>query len=585
MVKKSTSLFGLILIGVVCSIVLVIWSHNYLWHNKLGVYQNWRVTDFFKWNFLIVSIIVSISIMGLRLLGYRNWWVLITIISVIGFFAFALAEKIKYTGAPFHPSDLFFLKKPLVFLEFTKLPTIIKWGACIAVIFFLLLGTTHAIQSWLKSNRKENSIRFLLLGLLVIFCTICVSKGYAFFVKKTQATYMPWNYESSVEKYGIYPAFLVAYMNSQYEEPPISKKNKNIIIKELTSLELVKKPKELPDIVIMQSEAYSDFTGTKLKWNINPNSPLYSIDSGIHGKFVSNTFGGRTANAEFEVLTSMKLKRKNENRIPYQEGLMGNRETPNLVRDVRNLGMETVAIHPFRPVYFQRREVYPMFGFNQFLSEKDFPTCKKYGRYLPDNCGTEKAISLIDREGSQFIFFVTMQNHFDWYKGLFPKEPIVVSGVSMEPAIKGKVESYASGINKSGENIVSLWNQLKKRKAPTIVLFYGDHRPTFGEKKETYEKWGAPIEKSTTDWYNETPLWIWSNDKETLERIKTFTKPFFENGELKLEAYEIAPLLMKIISNDKIDHTWYDWVLQNHSEEVLSWVIYDRVYGDGITIK
>ncbi len=586
MIKKSFNLLGPILIGLVCSYLLVVWSHNYLWKNNVNLYQNWIITDFFKWNFMIVSVVVSILVIGLSVLGFNVWWILITIVGSIGIFSYALSEKIKYTGEPFHPSDLFFLRDPIVFLQFSKLPFLLKWGALIGILTFLFLGTFFAYKKWRNASARKNSLRFLLIVLLGVFFTFGSKEGYAYFVKNSNVKYIPWNYETSVERYGMYPAFLVTYVNSKREEPKVSNKVKNEVIKEINSLKPLSKPKQLPDILVIQSEAYSMLDDMKLKWNTDPNAPLRSINEGIHGTLISNTFGGRTANEEFEVLSSLKLKRKFEDRTPYQEGKMGNRISPSFIHDVRHFGMDTIALHPFKTSFFKRKEVYPNIGFNQFLSEADLSSCQKFGSYLSDECSSKKALSLINKKGSQFVFFVTMQNHFDWRKGHFPEENMKVSGVPMDEELKGKVESYASGIYKSGNSLVSVWQEIKKRKNPTIVLFYGDHRPTFGDKKATYEHWGAPVEKiEGEDWYNETPMWIWSNDKNTMDKIRNYSKPFLEKGNLKLESYEIAPLLMKVLTNDQIEHSWYDWVLQNHSNDIWDWVIYDRVYGEGITFN
>ncbi|XZF75514.1 LTA synthase family protein [Bacillus sp. AL-1R] len=588
MIKKSFNLLGPILIGLVCSYLLVIWSHNYLWKNNVNLYQNLIETDFFKWNFLIVSVIVLILIVGLLVLGYNVWWILITTVGSIGMFSYALSEKIKYTGEPFHPSDLFFLRDPIVFLQFSKLPFLLKWGGLLAAITFLFLGTFFAYKEWRNASMKKNSLRFLLIVSLGVFFSFGTKEGCAYFVKNSNVKYIPWNYETSVERYGMYNAFLVTYVNSKREEPKLSSKVKNEVIKELKSLKplTVPKQKQLPDVLVIQSEAYSMLDDMKLKWNTNPNAPLLSIKEGIHGTLISNTFGGRTANEEFEILTSLKLKRKFENRTPYQEGKMANRTSPSFIQDVREFGMDPIALHPFKTSFFKRREVYPNIGFNQFLSETDLTSCKKFGSYISDECGSKKALSLINKKGSQFVFFVTMQNHFDWRKGHFPEENMKVSGVPMDEELKGKVESYASGIYKSGNSLVSVWQEIKKRKNPTIVLFYGDHRPTFGDKKATYEHWGAPVEKSEgQDWYNETPMWIWSNDKNTMDKIRNYSKPFLEKGNLKLESYEIAPLLMKVLTNNQIEQSWYDWVLQNHSNDIWDWVIYDRVYGEGVTFN
>lgn len=586
MIKKSFYFLGLILIGLVCSYLLVIWSHHFLWKSKVNLYQHFINMGYFKWNFMIVAVIVSILIIGLLVLGYNVWWISITIIGSIGIFSYALSEKIKYTGEPFHPSDLLFLRDPVVFLQFSKLPFLLKWGGVFGIISFLFLGTFFAYKKWRNASARKNNLRICLIVLIGVFFSFGTKEGYAYFIKNANVEYIPWNYETSVERYGMYPAFLVSYVNSKHEEPKIPKKEKNGVIKEINSLKPLSKPKQLPDILVIQSEAYSILDGMKLKWNTDPNTPLHSIKEGIHGTLISNTFGGRTANEEFEVLTSLKLKRKFEDRTPYQEGKMGNRRSPSLIQDVRQFGMDTIALHPFKTSFFKRKEVYPNLGFNQFLSETDLTSCKKFGSYLSDDCSSKKALSLINKKGSQFVFFVTMQNHFDWHKGHFPEENIKVSGVPMHEDLKGKVESYASGIYKSGNSLVSVWQEIKKRKDPTIVLFYGDHRPTFGDKKATYESWGAPVEKMDgEDWYNETPMWIWSNDKNTLDKIRKYSKPFFVKGTLTVESYEIAPLLMKILTNDQIDHSWYEWVLQNHSNDIWDWVIYDRVYGEGYSIK
>ena len=86
--------------------------------------------------------------------------------------------------------------------------------------------------------------------------------------------------------------------------------------------------------------------------------------------FVSS-FGGKTANTEFEVLTGNSIAFLPPSATPYQ--IFVKSELPNLNTALKNLGYDnTVGMHPFKATSYNRKLVYKLFGFDKQLFIDDF---------------------------------------------------------------------------------------------------------------------------------------------------------------------------------------------------------------------
>lgn len=83
-----------------------------------------------------------------------------------------------------------------------------------------------------------------------------------------------------------------------------------------------------------------------------------------------SVLGGNTANTEFEFLTGNTIGFLPQGSVAYQQYVQ--KETPSLAYYLKELDYHTVAIHPYYASGWDRDRVYPLLGFDEFLSQDDF---------------------------------------------------------------------------------------------------------------------------------------------------------------------------------------------------------------------
>lgn len=92
------------------------------------------------------------------------------------------------------------------------------------------------------------------------------------------------------------------------------------------------------------SESFWDPTKlTNLSFSEDPLPNLHHyIESFPGGQTISPTFGGNTANVEFEVLTSYSMSLLKPGSIPYQQVVTNKKEIPSITRELKKKGITQV---------------------------------------------------------------------------------------------------------------------------------------------------------------------------------------------------------------------------------------------------
>ena len=213
--------------------------------------------------------------------------------------------------------------------------------------------------------------------------------------------------------------------------------------------------------------------------------------------------GGGTANMEYELLTGLSLADyQPQLNTPYQQLVPKYSSFPSAVGYFKNLGYEALAIHPYLPEFYHRNEVYPIFGFDRFITDHDMSVRKKEpkGSFISDESAFDETLSqLEDSSKPVFLNLVTMQNHYPWDDQFDKRWP--VSGVSGDT--KAQLGGYATGINYTDKALRKFLADLTASAEKTVVVFYGDDLPVFWPDS-IYQQNGDTVMRTT-------PFFIWSN--------------------------------------------------------------------------
>lgn len=268
-----------------------------------------------------------------------------------------------------------------------------------------------------------------------------------------------------------------------------------------------------PNIIVIMSEAFYDLNRLEgaVSYSEDPMRPFREVcKEGISGDLYVNVYGGSTHFTEFEFLTGWNTRGMNTGSCPYKEYF--SKDQPSFARYLREQGYQTVAIHPYNGKFWNRYVAYPRLGFDAFIDQYRMSYQEKCG-YISDDSLTKEIIKQFEekKEGSPFFCFsVSVANHIAILNGEEKENAPDQIKVTYDDALgygpnkKRWVQEYVSGIEKSGEALQELTDYLKTQDEPTIVVFFGDHAPSYALDQL------AAGRKDTNLAYS-TPYLIWGN--------------------------------------------------------------------------
>ena len=289
-----------------------------------------------------------------------------------------------------------------------------------------------------------------------------------------------------------------------------------------------------PDIILIQLESFIDPKTIKgLTFSDDPApTHTYLRKNFSHGNLHVPSFGGGTANTEFEVLTGIDLTLFGPGEYPYKTILLS--ETcESIAYNLKELGYSTHAIHNHTGNFYDRDKVYPNLGFDSFQSLEymyGYETTS-YG-WCKDKILTEEILTALDYTDAEngvagdtprFVWTVSVQGHGKYPTTADTSYPMVID---VEGADYSKKEMYALEyyINQVWEMdmfLGSLISALEDRDRPTLVVAYGDHLPAIGLYEDDVVSGNAYLTEYVT----------WNNFG-------------LENNELELSSYELSGEIM-----------------------------------------
>lgn len=342
--------------------------------------------------------------------------------------------------------------------------------------------------------------------------------------------------------------------------------------------ELTQETVTKPNIIAIMCESYADLSciaDFTTNMEVTPNYDSLS-DNAIKGTLYVSTYGGGTANSEFEFLTGNSMAFLPNGSIPYQQYIENT--TGSLARILKSDGYETVAVHPYQASGWNRTAVYQQFGFDQFLSMEDFAAPSYMRGYISDQCSYEKLIELYENkpEGQPiFLFNVTMQNHGGYSNTYanFNEDVKLTDYAGQFP----ETEQYLSLIRQSDIALQNLISYFAAADEPTVICFFGDHLPNL--KNDFYETiLGKKLEDLSSEEMlklYQTPFLIWAN---------------YDIGEQEIDhisANYLSTLLLQTANIDLPDYNQYLSSLYQSFPVINSMAVFDstgNIYGSPASV-
>ena len=326
---------------------------------------------------------------------------------------------------------------------------------------------------WCRMSME--AVQVLLCGVILAGFTV------AFLRSGTLASHFP-NLPDAYDSNGFAYCFSASAVTQGISEPDgYSQEAIDVLLSEQDDLPADRV--RTPNFIFVQLESFFDANYLKdLTYGENPVPNFERLkETCSSGLFYVPSIGAGTANTEFEVLSGMNLDHFGVGEYPYKT-VVKNRTCESMAYALQSAGYSTHAIHNNNATFYSRDRVYANFGFETFTSLEYMHDVERNPLgWAKDSVLTEEILkALCSTEGRDLVFTVSVQPH-----GKYPTEPlegartIRVTGEEAESRRAG-LEYYLYQLKQTDAFVARLVRRLSTFSEPTVVVFYGDHLPSFG---------------------------------------------------------------------------------------------------------
>ena len=351
-------------------------------------------------------------------------------------------------------------------------------------------------------------------------------------------------------KDGFFVPFILDIHFLQIEEPKNYSDEYALSLLNEQKVEKVETPEELPDIIAIMDETFSDPAVLgEFETNKDYMPFVHSILRGevantISGYADVSVLGGNTANSEFEFLTGNSMAFFPNGSVPYLQYIRDGIST--IVPQLEEYGYTTYGTHPYRAKGWNREFIYDLMGFDYRYFQGSFPFEDKLRNYVSDEADFKSILEWRNNtEGPFFMFNVTMQNHSN-YGGDFDNfDPQIVAKFKNTYSNK-YLNKYLSLMYETDQDVASLLSELSQSDRKTIVVFWGDHQPNDYVVRPIYKEYGLDFDNQTYEQQQQrqkTPFFIWANydiqEQTNVEiSLNYLNILLFETAGLQLDEYQ-----------------------------------------------
>lgn len=377
-------------------------------------------------------------------------------------------------------------------------------------------------------------IPLFLIGIVLLYY-ICISPS------RFDILGIPNSLENNYEWYGGNATFFV-HLGDLYSVKPSGYTEENI---EKIKEEITKEDKKIeasdnnvkPNVIMIMNESFTDPNKIKVvQYSKNPLENITKLKEEekncIVGTLITPVDGGGTSLPEFEALTGMTSYYLPKQTFPYTSYI--NKDMNSIVRVYLNNGYETIGVHPFRANFYNRNKVYKYLGFNKTVFGEDIENPEMKGGYISDNEFANQIIKAFEEtKQNRFIFGVTMQNHMHYVNKEYKESEleIEISSDTLTEGQKNELRNYVQGVYDGDKMYEKIVEYLKTVEEPTILIMFGDHRPSFYSREILESSVGSIVDKYST------PYIVWANyDIDYSEEFFEYMSP----GNLSLAIMKLA---------------------------------------------
>ena len=490
---------------------------------------------FYYWLFLFVffiagrtSISMAICVLAIAIIGVGNYFV------------------VMFRSNPIVPWDIYSFETAMGVAD--NYVFSVDWALAEHIAMFILMLIV-GVRTNIRLNKKI--LRTILTVAMCIPAYFYISYLWQDNLERnTGLNDTLFNAKYMHSKDGFFVSFILDIHFLQIEEPKNYSDEYALSLLNEQKVEKVETPEELPDIIAIMDETFSDPAVLgEFETNKDYMPFVHSILRGevantISGYADVSVLGGNTANSEFEFLTGNSMAFFPNGSVPYLQYIRDGIST--IVPQLEEYGYTTYGTHPYRAKGWNREFIYDLMGFDYRYFQGSFPFEDKLRNYVSDEADFKSILEWRNNtEGPFFMFNVTMQNHSN-YGGDFDNfDPQIVAKFKNTYSNK-YLNKYLSLMYETDQDVASLLSELSQSDRKTIVVFWGDHQPNDYVVRPIYKEYGLDFDNQTYEQQQQrqkTPFFIWANydiqEQTNVEiSLNYLNILLFETAGLQLDEYQ-----------------------------------------------
>lgn len=478
-------------------VIDVLNNYSFIWHGLLSMFvvfltelaSRWSIVSAFSFIaktplvFFYNSFIVFASLTLVYLFRRRafariiicSFWIILGIINGI-----VLSNRVT----PFGFADLTVISDLLTILDtyISPLMMVLIIVASLAFIFVCALIYVHGPVFQGKQKRIISSLSILAVIFIAIPATTTVAQE-----KNIVASYFT-NIAQGYKDYGFVYSFSSGFVNWGMKKP--NNYDEAIVDALMQAVESEKPVTTVttengPNIITVLLESFVDPNEFNFMTYSQDPTPFfhYLEDNFTSGYVIQPVVGAGTANAEFEILTGMRLHYFGTGEYPYKTVLKEVENCESIASYLKSIGYGTHAVHNNGGNFYSRVNAFSMMGFDTFTSKE----LMNITEFTPNEGWAEDSIlaeetmkTLTSTPGPDLTYVITVGQH-----GVYPEEAVIENPYCEIYGLATTEETnawtyYMHQANKTDRFMQELVTYLEQLEEDTIVVFWGDHLPTMG---------------------------------------------------------------------------------------------------------
>lgn len=510
--------------------------------------------------YLLITLAIGLLILGIFNNAHKGVVFLAYFLLVIFFINFL---KSFFDAEPFYLSDLLILKDGPELVNFLTPGPIIVFILRCALIGIII---TYIYRKLFKYTREKLFFSFfkkLSSRLIAIFISLLISfvliypqpQVIRFILNNLYASTIEDDYQitfrSSLAYYQKLGLILGTHQNiiSSYHFKPESYNKQKLlnILKNYENQVPANQALGTPNIIVVFSESYWNPELIKEVKFSSPVLPNYESLSNVGQplNLISPSFGGLSANVEFELLTGLSIKYFSGNYIPYVSLYKNDKSAlyPSLIKEMQQNGYQTEILNTAGPKLYDCQNVYKIMDLDKVTYVSQEPT------YAKDSVVTDMIKNRFNSKAKNeklFYLAITMGSHMPYYENNYQNPNLKITSSPYSNSINNIILNYALAVNAADQELGKLYEYINTLEEPTLLIYFGDHLPFLKTEDNAYvfEKINMFTKdvKALSDKYT-TPAIVLSNyDTANFSLPDTLSPDLFlnyilNNTNLSLSAY------------------------------------------------